>query len=111
MRSAFTLSHLADGPVNQQALIDLLGVDPSAVVAVLNELEGGGLVSRRRDPADRRRHIVVITAEGTAALGAVESVLGTADDDLFAALSPAERDQLEQLLTKVADADSCGEKY
>ena len=53
-RSSFTLRLPAEGPVNQQALIDLLGVDPSALVAVLNELEGLGLVSRQRDPADGR---------------------------------------------------------
>ncbi|GAA2486130.1 MarR family winged helix-turn-helix transcriptional regulator [Winogradskya humida] len=111
MRSAFTLTQLAEGPVNQQTLIDLLGVDPSAVVTVLNELEGRGLVSRQRDPADRRRHIVVMTADGTRTLHAVEEVLDKTDDDLFAALTPRERDQLERLLTKVADADSCAEKY
>lgn len=110
MRSVFTLTHLADGPVNQQALIDLLGVDPSALVAVLNELEGLGLAARQRDIADRRRHIVTITPDGAAALQAVDAVLGSADDDLFAGLSPAERDQLGRLLTKVADPDSCGDK-
>ncbi|KUL34315.1 MarR family winged helix-turn-helix transcriptional regulator [Actinoplanes awajinensis] len=108
-RSEFTLRHLADGPVNQQALIDLLGVDPSALVAVLNELESLGLASRQRDAADRRRHIVTITAKGTGTLQSVDDVLAGADDDLFAALSPEERGQLEQLLTKVADAASCGD--
>jgi DNA-binding MarR family transcriptional regulator len=111
MRSAFTLMHLAGGPVNQQALIDLLEVDPSALVAVLNELEGLGLASRQRDTADRRRHIVTLTAEGAKTVRAIESVLDTADDELFSALSPAERDQLEQLLTKVADAGTCGEAF
>jgi DNA-binding MarR family transcriptional regulator len=111
VRSAFTLMHLADGPVNQQALIDLLEVDPSALVAVLNELEGLGLVSRQRDPADRRRHIVTMTDEGTKALRVIDSVLDKADDELFSALSPAERDQLQRLLTKVGDSGACGEAY
>jgi DNA-binding MarR family transcriptional regulator len=110
MRSVFTLTHLADGPVNQQALIDLLGVDPSALVAVLNELEGLGLATRQRDPADRRRHIVTLTDRGATALRSIESVLDKTDDDLFAALSAEERAQLERLLTKVADAASCGEQ-
>ncbi len=111
MRSAFTLMHLADGPVNQQALIDLLEVDPSALVAVLNELETLGLASRQRDTADRRRHIVTMTADGATTLRSIESVLNKTDDDLFAALSPAEREQLQRLLTKVADNDAgaCGE--
>jgi DNA-binding MarR family transcriptional regulator len=109
MRSAFTLMHLADGPVNQQALIDLLGVDPSALVAVLNELESLGLASRRRDTTDRRRHIVTMTADGAKTLRAIESVLDKTDDDLLAALSPAERDQLRLLLTKV-DTGACAEQ-
>ncbi|MBU2669333.1 MarR family transcriptional regulator [Actinoplanes bogorensis] len=108
LRSSFTLRLLAEGPVGQQALIDLLGVDPSALVAVLNELEGLGLVSRQRDPADRRRHIVTMTAEGAGALRAVDQVLAQADDELFAALSPAERDQLARLLDKIAD--DCGDQ-
>ncbi|MBL7257883.1 MarR family winged helix-turn-helix transcriptional regulator [Paractinoplanes lichenicola] len=111
MRSAFTLTHLAGGPVNQQTLIDLLGVDPSALVTVLNELEAAGLVSRQRDPADRRRHIVVITAAGSRVLTVADQVLDKADENLFAALSPSEREQLQGLLAKVADSGSCGEKY
>ena len=111
MRSVFTLTQLADGPVNQQALIDLLGVDPSALVAVLNELEGLGLLARQRDAADRRRHIVTITPEGTKTLAEVDAILGGADDDLFAALTPNERTQLERLLEKVADTEICAEKY
>ena len=108
MRSAYTLMHLADGPVNQQTLIDLLAVDPSALVAVLNELEGLGLASRQRDTADRRRHIVTMTADGTKTLRAIESVLDKTDDDLFTALSADERDQLQRLLTKVGTG-ACGE--
>ena len=110
MRSAFTLMHLAEGPVNQQALIDLLEVDPSALVAILNELESLGLASRQRDTADRRRHIVTMTADGTNRLRAVESILEKTDDDLFAALSPDERDQLQRLLTKL-DTGACGGEF
>ncbi|WP_405064451.1 MarR family winged helix-turn-helix transcriptional regulator [Kribbella sp. NBC_01505] len=111
LRSVFTLTQLADGPVNQQALIDLLGVDPSALVAVLNELEGLHLLTRQRDAADRRRHIVTITPKGTKTLAQVDAILAGTDDDLFAALTPGERAQLERLLEKVADTELCGENY
>ena len=50
------------GPVSQQALGEALRLDPSNVVGLLNELEERGLVTRRRDPADRRRHIVELSA-------------------------------------------------
>src|SRR5258705_8147758 len=61
-RHGMTLMHLSDGgAVSQQALIELVGVDPSVLVAILNDLEGHGLAQRRRDPTDRRRHILEIT--------------------------------------------------
>ena len=59
-------------PTSQQALIDSIGVDPSKLVGMLNDLEAEGLIVRRRDPDDRRRHIVEVSKEGRARLGAAE---------------------------------------
>src|SRR5580704_11625778 len=53
------------GPAGQQGLADSLSLDPTNVVGLLNELEERELVTRRRDPADRRRHIVELTAAGS----------------------------------------------
>src|SRR5271156_2172872 len=52
------------GPASQHWLPDALSLDPSNVVGLLNELEERGLITRRRDPADRRRHIVELSAKG-----------------------------------------------
>src|SRR5882762_5405897 len=52
------------GPANQQGLSEALSLDPSNVVGLLNELEERGLITRRRDRADRRRHIVELSALG-----------------------------------------------
>ena len=53
-----------EGPISQQSLAESLDIDPANLVAVLNQLEHEGLATRRRDPADRRRHVVEITKRG-----------------------------------------------
>ena len=64
-RQLVALNHLRErGPSPQQTLIELLGVDPSNMVAVLNDLEDAGLIVRRRDRADRRRAIIELSPEG-----------------------------------------------
>src|SRR6201986_1339746 len=52
------------GPMTQHAVGLALSLDPSNVVGLLNELEERDLIVRRRDPADRRRHIVELSAAG-----------------------------------------------
>src|SRR6202011_4087229 len=52
------------GPASQQGLTDALSLEPSNVVGLLNELEERGLITRRRDPTDRRRHIVELSPLG-----------------------------------------------
>src|SRR3954467_11569000 len=52
------------GGLAQRELIVEMDVDPSILVTLLNPLEADGLVSRERDPADRRRHLVTLTRKG-----------------------------------------------
>src|ERR1700691_1528942 len=61
------------GPMTQHAVGAALSLDPSNVVGLLNELEERGLITRRRDPADRRRHIVELSAAGAKALACTEA--------------------------------------
>ncbi len=103
------------GPVTQQALGEALRLDPSNVVGLLNELEERGLVTRRRDPADRRRHIVELSAAGADELARTNLRLRLVEDDLLRALSTDERATLHSLLARVVgvltptcDARSCG---
>ncbi len=105
-RHAMTLIHLGAGPMSQQSLVDKLDVDPSVLVAILNDLEGGDLLHRRRDPADRRRHIVEITPEGSITLSALETALTKVENELFADLSDQERATLRDLLNRVASTPS-----
>jgi DNA-binding MarR family transcriptional regulator len=69
-------------------------------VLLLNELESRGFAYRRRDPADRRRHLVEITDEGVIALENAERGIEHAEDEVLASLSGREREELQDLLTK-----------
>lgn len=100
-RNAMTLMRLAPGAMSQRELAAALEVDPSQLVAILNDLEGAGLCERRRDPADRRRHIVEITDAGAAALDQVDAAVSEAERELFADLTHEERDVLRRLLDRV----------
>jgi DNA-binding MarR family transcriptional regulator len=91
------------GPASQVALGRRTGMDRSDVVAALNELAGRGLVERSPDPADRRRNVITITVDGTAHFERLDRLLSGAQDELLAPLSPAERELLTGLLTRVLD--------
>jgi DNA-binding MarR family transcriptional regulator len=56
----------AEGPISQQELGTVMGVDPSTMVARMDALEQGGLVQRRRSDEDRRAYEIA-HAEGTRA--------------------------------------------
>lgn len=100
-RHMMTLKHLDTGPVSQQALVDMLEVDPSVLVALLNDLERDELALRRRDPADRRRHIVEITPAGAGVLRRSDEILAEAEGELFTRLSPTEQTLLRDLLNRI----------
>jgi DNA-binding MarR family transcriptional regulator len=99
MRHLMTLSYVRDhdgGP--QQELAEALCMDANNVVLLLNELEQRGYVSRRRDPSDRRRHLVDLTAAGAKALNHAEHSQETIEDDVLKALDADERATLWRLL-------------
>jgi len=98
------LSHLRDhGAAAQQAMGETMCLDPNNLVLLLNDLEAAGLALRRRDPADRRRHIVDITPKGRAALRRAERGLESIEDDVLAALGPDDRAALRALLVRALD--------
>jgi MarR family transcriptional regulator, lower aerobic nicotinate degradation pathway regulator len=91
------------GPASQATLGRRTGMDRSDVVAAVNELVGRGLADRSPDPADGRRNIITITPAGTAHLRRLEELLDDVQNELLAPLSPAERQQLIHLLTRVLE--------
>jgi DNA-binding MarR family transcriptional regulator len=92
------------GPMGQQELGQAMESDPSILVTRLNPLEAGGLLSRRRDTVDRRRHLVTLTARGRQRFVAAARAQREAEDELFAGLDDSQRDQLRVLLIALKDS-------
>ena len=111
------LSYLGDHDgAPQQELVDALCMDAKNVVLLLNELEDGGHLVRRRDAEDRRRHRVYITAPGREALERASRTFEEIEDDVLQALDAEERATLWQLLARAlrgaepARAEACSQE-
>ena len=104
LKSFLLLGYVRDrGAVSQQELEVGLLMDANSVVLLLNETEAAGFSVRRRDPADRRRHMVELTAAGLAAVERAEKAREGIEDEVLADLSPEERATLRKLLRRVLD--------
>src|SRR5215208_4662668 len=101
------LHHLeAQGPVSQRDLALALRIQPSNIVALLDELERRGLLTRAPDPRDRRRHRVQPTPSGLRAVILAREATKRAEADVLAPLSPAERREFHGLLLRLT-AHTC----
>jgi MarR family transcriptional regulator, lower aerobic nicotinate degradation pathway regulator len=109
-RQHYLLGLLHDhGATGQRELGEAMGVDPSVLVTLLNPLEAGGFVSRERDPADRRRHVVTLTAAGRRHFESATRAQREAEDAMFAALDDDQRQQLEAVLVALRANLSSGQ--
>jgi DNA-binding MarR family transcriptional regulator len=95
---------------SQQAISELMGLNPTRMVFLTDELEKLGLVERRRNPADRRSHALYLTEAGTAMLARVRQVTRDHEAAVTAGLSGAERDQLIALLRRLAGDQGLAER-
>ena len=77
-----------------------MGIDPSTMVSLVDELERAGLAKRRPRPEDRRAREVLITPKGRRTLQHARELAKQVEDRVLAALSPADRRQLIALLRK-----------
>jgi DNA-binding MarR family transcriptional regulator len=91
------------GGLAQGELVKEMGVAPSIMVTLLNPLEADGLVTRERDPGDRRRHLVTLTAAGEKQLASASRAQKETEDALFASLDADQREQLRGLLLALSD--------
>lgn len=88
---------------SQQDVAGRLGVVPSKVVGLVDELESRGLLERRRSTTDRRHYELHLTDLGRRTMADVREVAMAHDADVTAALTDVERTQLVVLLQRVAD--------
>ncbi|MDX2376382.1 MarR family winged helix-turn-helix transcriptional regulator [Microbacterium sp. LRZ72] len=87
---------------SQREISEYLRLDPSQVVALVDDLQNRSLVSRQPDPADRRANVVLITSEGRELFGAAERSVAEAERVLHGELDERERAQLSELLGRLA---------
>lgn len=90
------------GGLAQQTLAEALQIDRTNIVGLLNELEGDGLILRRRVAEDRRRHIVELTDDGAKKLAEADRAVAAAEGEVLAPLDAEQRETLYQLLQQAA---------
>ncbi len=88
---------------SQQAIAEMIGVNATRMVFLVDELEEHGLVERRRNPADRRSHALYLTEQGLATVDQVRAVTAEHEAEFGAGLTGAQRAQLVSLLRLVAE--------
>jgi MarR family transcriptional regulator for hemolysin len=97
-----TLGYLARNEgINQAGLADVLEIRPMTLVRQIDRMEDAGWIERRADPADRRARRLYLTAKAWPILGRIWSVANEARDEALAGLSPAEGEQLLNVLCRV----------
>jgi len=100
------LAALSDfGPLAQHELAERLDLNPSHLVGYVDEIEQRDLVRRDRDPGDRRRQHVALTAPGRALLERLHEVAQRSQAEFLQVLSERERKRLIALLRRVLQAD------
>jgi DNA-binding MarR family transcriptional regulator len=104
------LQALSDlGPRSQHQLSELLWVNRTIMVKLIDALEGAGLVERRRNPADRRAYALVLTPSGEHARTELSAAADRADAGLTASLTALQRRSLGRLLSALALVGEPGE--
>ena len=103
VRSYSVLSLACSGQnPSQRELADFLSLDPSQIVALVDQLEKRGAVTREADPRDRRSKVIAPTAAGRRLYKRAEAIIRQASDLSLAQLNEQERETLRDLLRRIA---------
>lgn len=86
---------------NQRGLADAVGISGATLTHHLDAMEADGLLTRRRDPANRRNHVIEISAAGEQAFTRLAAAAHAFDERLRSSLSPAELGTLRTLLEQL----------
>lgn len=100
--SVLALAVEHDTGVTQRSLAAVVGLDPSQVVALVDELQDRGLVERAADPNDRRNRLVRPTAEGRRVFAEAHRLVTEQDDRHFAQVPPERLEAFRDVLRRVA---------
>jgi DNA-binding MarR family transcriptional regulator len=93
---------LGNGPgLTQQALCDLLGMFPSRLVGLLDELQKMKLIERRESPSDRRTYALHLTKAGSDLLSAIGTVAQQVEKDICSTLNEKEQALMREMLTRI----------
>lgn len=93
-RGHSVLAAAMTGPHTQKQLAGLVGLDKTTMVAVLDELEQGGLARRVASATDRRAHVIEVTPEGRRKVAAANKLVARVQTDVLASLGDREGDAL-----------------
>jgi DNA-binding MarR family transcriptional regulator len=112
VRSYSVLLLACDAPegISQRDLADVLGLDPSQVVLLVDELAAAGLVERRPSSADRRTKLVTATASGRALRPEAARDVAASLDRQLSDLSAGELQLLREMLTRLVSNGQAGDR-
>jgi DNA-binding MarR family transcriptional regulator len=96
----------AEGPMSQRAIGRRLRIDKSPMVGIIDDLERLGAAERRRVDGDRRVQAIHLTAKGRAVLDRIQEIAELENARSFGMLDESEREQLHDLLLRVAEAEA-----
>jgi DNA-binding MarR family transcriptional regulator len=88
----------------QQELGSAMGIDPSTMVSLIDQLESAGLAKRRPCATDRRAREIVITPKGRRLLARARQAISEVDGEVLSGLTAAERGELLKLLRRALDS-------